>query len=280
MTRNINGISYTDKSETVAKLIVVPAEGTTPLAESQASIDARNYQMSTRNSANAYIIPTDKEKVYLNFIAQKVVINDSDISNILHPEFQYFAELVLPVPEPFILADGQIFRCVSSDSVPMNKEDYTYYIMINGSAKQIPDYKTLEVMLAERGQTLLSVRVLEESLCSDVPKDNIVIDSKSSQWKEDFKDMTNLEALKSLENNAASAKSIADGAKAQADQQIAAVKAQAEQSKAEADAAKAKSQADAAAAQAAIAQAEAAKAAAEQAKAEADAQKAALEASK
>ena len=280
MGKVINGIAYVDRSESTATLVRIPVVGQTPLAESQASIDARNYRLSTRNAANAYIIPTNEDLVYLNFIPQKVFIEDSQIQTILAPEFTYFVQEPLPVPEPFRLLDGQIFRCVDGNSVPLNKENYVYYIMIDGVGKRIPDYKTLEVMLAERNQTLLSVRVLEGSLCSDIPKDTQEISSKSDQWTEDFKDATSIEALKGLENKAASAKAIADGAKAQADQQIAAVKAQAEQSKAEADAAKAKSQADAAAAQAAIAQADAAKAAAEQAKAEADAQKAALEAEK
>lgn len=278
--KNVNGITYVERKDSNATLVRVPKEGQTPLAESQESIDARNYQLSTRNAANAYIIETDKQQVHLNFIPQKVVVDDSAIRNILATSFTYFVDEVLPAPEPFLLSDGQIFRCVSTNSVPMNKEDYTYYIMENGEGKRIPDYKTLEVMLAERNQNLLSVRVLEGSLCSDIPKDDSGIDSKAAQWKQDYADITNLEALKALENNAKSAKDIADGAKAQADQQIAAVKAMAEQSKAEADAAKAQSIADKAAADAAIAQAAAAQAAAEAAKAQADAEKAALEASK
>lgn len=277
-TKIINNIAYVDKKDSISTLVRVPQEGQTPLAEPQELIDARQYELSTRNAANAYIIPTNKPQVYLNFIAQKTVVDDSVIENVLDPEFTYFIEEPLPVPEPFVLADGQFFRCASG--VTMAKENYTYYIMMNGMAKQIPDYKTLEVMLAERNQTLLSVRVLEENLCLDIPKDNSPIGSKSSQWKEEFKDITSIEALKELENNAASATSIAEGAKAEADKQIAAVKAQAEQSKAEADAAKAQSQADAAAAQAAIAQAQAAQAAADAAKAQAEAEKAALETEK
>lgn len=273
----LNGIKYVDQSNSSAKLIQIPKEGQTPLPESQVSIDSRNYNISTRNSANAYIVPTDQEYVYLNFIPRKVFVDDQSIRNTIDYQFSYFVDEPLPAPEPFVLVDGQIFRCVDIDDVPRSKEDYTYYIMVNGVGKRIPDYKTLEVMLAERNQTLLSVRVLEGSLCSGITKDDIPLTSKSDQWTSNYADATTIEALKSMENNAKSAVAIADAAKGEADTQIAAVKALAEQSKAEADAAKAKSVADAAAANAAIAAANAAQAAAEAAKAEADAQKAALE---
>lgn len=266
----INNISYARREESNTTFVEIPKEGQTVLKESQESINSRNYNLSVRNGANAYIIPVDQEKVYLNFIGQKTIVYDSDISNILKPEFEFFIDEIIPEVDPFVLADGMIFRCASASSLPKNKEDYVYYIMMGGEAKKIPNYKTLEVMLAERNQTLLSVRVLEENQCADIVVGS-PISNKSSSWVQDFADQTSLEALRELENNAKSAKAIADGAKANAQGQIDAVKAQAAADAAAADAAKAQADAANASAQAAIAQAAAAQAAAEAAKAEADA---------
>ena len=270
MTKIINGITYDKRHESEAKLIKIPVEGETPLPESQALINARSYPLSVRNGANAYILPTDKEKLYLNFIAQKIHVDDQSINEIIQPQFEYFVEEVIPGVEPFVLPDGLIFRCVSANSLPKNKEDYEYWIVMEGQKRRIPDYRTLEVMLAERDQNLLSVRVVEENQCADIPT-GAPIQSKAASWKEDFKDLTSLETLQEMENNAKEATAIAESAKAEAASQIAAVKAEAEAAKAEAEAAKAEAEAAAAASAAAIAQAEAAKAEAEAAKAEAEA---------
>lgn len=290
MTKTINNISYVSRVTSTAMLIEIPKEGQTPLAESQDSINARSYELSERNGANAYIISTDKDKVYLNFIGQKVIVDDQVIHEILQPKFEYFLEEVIPSVDPFVLADGLIFRCVSADSVPLPKEAYEYFIMMNGVAKKIPDYKTLEVMLAERGQNLLSVRVLEAQQCSEISNssasspNSAPITSKASSWTQDYADTTTLEKLKELENNAKAAEELMDSAKAEAAAQIATVQAQAEAAQAGEEAAQAQAQAaqaQAAAAQAASAtaqtQAQAAIANAEAAQAAANAAQAAAE---
>ena len=275
MQRVIRGITYTTRAESNSRLITIPKEGQTPLPESQASIDVRSYQLSERNGANAYIIPIEKEKVYLNFIAQKVFVYDQDIAEVLNPQFEYFTDDIIPAAPTYELLDGTIFRCVSEDSAPKSKENYTYYIMVGGIAKQIPDYKTLEVMLAERNQNLLYVKVLEKSQCEQVPRgtNGESVPSKAAAWSPDYADQTSLETLRQLENNAKAAAAITEGAKASAQQQIDAVKAQSAASSAAAAA-------SAAASTAATAQANAAIAAANQAKAEADAAKAEAEAAK
>lgn len=275
MQKTINNITYTSRSDSNVRLIVIPKEGQTPVYETQDMIDARSYPLSERNGANAYILPVEKDKVYLNFIAQKLFVDDMDIREHLKPAFEYFVEEVIPPIDLYTLEDGIIYRCVSAESMPTSKENYTYYIMMNGVAKQIPDYKTLEVMLAERNQTLLSVRVLEKTQCEQIPKDSGAgaISSKAGAWSPAYSDQTSLETLRQLENNAAAAEAIAESAKSTADVQIAAVKAQAEAS----SAAAASSAANAAAA---TAQANAATAAANQAKAEADAAKAEAELAK
>ena len=241
--KTINNIKYDDRVDSNATLIQIPIEGQTPLPESQEMINQRSYQLSTRNGANAYIISTDKEKVHLNFIPQKVFVDDTDLIEMIGNDFEYYIDEEIETIPLFVLADGIIFRCVSADSKPKSKENYTYYIMMNGRAKQIPNYKTLEVMLAERNQNLLSVRVLEMAQCQQLIYDPIPVPDKSGSWKEEFEDITNLEALAELENNAKAASAIAEDAKKSAGEQIAAVKAEAEAAKAEAEAAKAEAEA-------------------------------------
>lgn len=274
----LNNIKYIDKLSSNSKLVeqVKGIEGQTIMQQDQETLDSQTYQLSTRNGAGSYLIPTEKEIVYLNFIPQKKIVFDSSIREQLNSEFTYFLDEVIPEPDLFTLPTGQIFRCTPLNPSPQPKENYTYYIMENGKKKLIPNYKTLEVMLAERNQSLLSVRVVPESECQQIPEDGSTINDKEGSWNESFKDQTNPEVLKEMEGQVKSGSAIADAAAAAANQQIAAVKAAEEKAKAQADQAKAEATAATTAAQAAIAQAEAAKAQAEQAKAEADAQKAAL----
>lgn len=252
---NINNIAYVSRIDSDVKLVEIPQEGQTPIKESQEAIERRSYELSSRNGANNYMIQTEKERVYLNFIGQKVIVSDQDFNSIISPEFEYFIDEDIVGEAPFIIADGVFFRCASANSAPKAKEDYQYYIMMNGKAKAIPDYKTLEVMLAERNQNLNSVRVIEEGECQDLEQDQ-PIQSKANLWKEEYSDQTNLEALAQLENNAQQAETIAAQAREEAATQIAAVQAQAEASAAEAAAAQAQAEQARAEAEAAIAQAE------------------------
>ena len=275
-----NNITYIDKLSSNSKLVeqVKGVEGQTVLQQDQSTLDSQTYQLSTRNGAGSYLIPTEKEIIYLNFIPQKRLVFDSSIQEQLNPQFEYFLDEIIPEPELFSLPDGQLFRCASANSSPQPKENYTYWIMESGKKKRIPNYKTLEVILATQGKSLLAVRVITEEQCNDIAEAQDPVQDKTSQWKDDYKDQTNPEILKEMEGQVKSGAALASAAAASANQQIAAVQAQAEQAKSEADAAKAKSEADNAAAQAAIAQAEAAKAQAEQAKAVAQAEKAKFEA--
>lgn len=278
MQLTINNIKYLDRYSSNAKLVetVIPKEGQTIDYMPQAVIDNQNYQLSSRNSAGSYILPTDKDKVYLNFIPMKIHVSDLSIRDYVGNDFEYFVPEPIIPPDLFSLPDGQIFRCTTSNSLPKPANQYTYYVMDSeNTAKQIPNYKTLEVMLAERSQTLLSVRVLTEKQCQDITKAGFVPD-KSSSWKPEFEDQSTLEKLNQLSNNAKSGQGIANDAKAAAQTQIDAVKAQAAASAASAAAAQAKSVADAAAANAAIAQAQADQAAAQQTKAQLDLQLAQL----
>lgn len=271
MNLTLSNISYQDKFSSNAKLISIPVEGQTYDFILQDGIDQQNYTLSSRNGAGSYLIPTEKSKLYLNFIPQKVYVSDSNLKKYIDTEFSYFIPAEIIPPDKFTLVEGQIFRCVKPDSLPGPKESYTYYIIEQGKKKLIPNYKTLEVMLAERNLTLLSVKIVAENECQQIDLLQDQIPDKSSVWTEDYADQTNFEKLKQLDQNVKDGAKLAEGAKAEADKQIAAVKAAEEKAKAEADAAKAQSLADKAAADLAIAQAE-------QAKAEADAKKAEFDA--
>lgn len=271
------GISYISSADSNATLLTTTKQvvGQTALPETQKNIDDRSFPLSTRNGANAYIIPTDAEKVYLNFIAQKTYISTKIYQKVIQPDFEYFLDEVEPTPDPFVLADGVFFRLASD--VPMQKEAYAYYIIDGGVGKKIPDYKTLEVMLADRNQNLLSVRVLEKGQFNDIPKESKELPSKESQWKQDFADATSVEVLKNMQNEAKSAGAMVESAKAEVQKQVDAVKAQAEAAQKQAEAEKAKADAAKAEADAAKAQADAAKAEAAQKQAEAEAAKAQYE---
>ena len=258
---------------------MIPQEGQTYDYVTQDDINARNYTLSKRNGAGAYELPTDKDKVYLNYIPRKVFVTDQNLKDYTDTSFSYFVAPQTIEPERFSLIEGQIFRCFDKNSLPLPKEDYIYWIIENGKKRKIPNYKTLEVMMAQRGITLLSVRVIPESQCEQI--DEVVdaagnIPDKSGVWNEDMSDKTNVELLKKLDANTKSGAAIASAASASAATQIAAVKAAEEKAKAQADQAKTEAAAAKAASEAAIAQANAAQAASEAAKAASEAALAAL----
>jgi hypothetical protein len=199
MQITISKIKYLDQPSSPAKLVTVPKEGQTFEFISQDELDKRSYTLSKRNGAGTYIVPTDKPKVYLNFIPKKTYVPDERLRKYVDTEFGYFKEAITVPPDNFTLPEGQIFRCVSETSVPTNKENYQYYTVVNGKKKVIPNYKTVEVMLAERNQTLLSVRVVPETECQQIGQDTASFPDKQSAWTEDFKDQTNFEILKSMD---------------------------------------------------------------------------------
>ena len=269
MNLTLSNITFQDIGSSNSTLVkyTVPSEGQTYLYIPQGQLDQMSYPLSERNGSGAYILPMQNEKVYLDFIPQKTII--SNLEDYIDTSFKFFVEPEIIPPDKFSLPDGTIFRCVSSDSLPQSKESYVYWIMESGKKKAIPNYQSLEVMLFERNQTLLSVRIITEEQCQDIEPFGETIPDKSGNWTEDMKDQTNFEALKALEGSVKSGAALAEGAKEAAGSQIAAVKAEAEANKAAAEAAKAEAEAAQLQAQAAIAEAEAAKAQADAEKAKA-----------
>ena len=215
MNLTLSNIIYSDLANSQAKLVqtLIPVEGQTYEYLPQDMINAQNYTLSKRNSSGAYILPTEKEKLYLNFIPIKTLATDQNINDYIERQFTYFVPDEIIPPDPFTLPDGTIFRCVSKDSTPEPKESYVYWIVEEGMKKLIPNYKTLEVMLFERNQNLLSVRIVQENQCNDILEGDPIPD-KSGSWSDDMKDQTNFEALKGLQGSVKSGQALAEGAKA------------------------------------------------------------------
>ncbi len=287
MQRIVNNIVYEQIALDSPSLIVnsIPSESETLNSYTSTELKEQSYPLSERNSANLYILPISQDVVWLNFIAKKTFVDDVNMVDVSNRNFEFFTKQVEPQKIGFSLADGEIFRCAFGIVKPLDQ--YVYYIVKDGKSVQIPNFKTLEVMLSERNLTINSIRVLEENKCNEIEKAGQIIEDKTNQWTQDMKDMTNFETYKKLSENAKSAGAMMDEASKSADKQIqtvkdmaAADKAKAEASKKEAEASKAASDAAIATAKAAEASANAAKAEAEQAKAEAEAQKASLEANK
>lgn len=271
---NIADQQYVSGIENPSKLIQIPNESESHLVQTQSEINSTTFPLSERNYRNSYIIPIEKDSVYLNFVAEKIIVKDYELRSVIDAAFSYFVELEQPEPDPFLLEDGIIFRCAGEGIKSIR--DYTYYIMENGKKKLIPNFKTLEVLLAERGSSYSYIRVLESNQCNELEFGTSLL-NRETEWTPELEDMTNMEKFNQLTANAQEAQALMESAAAAAAQQVQAVQAAADADKAAAQAAQAQAQAAQAASQAAIAQAAAAQAAAEAAKAEAELAKAEFE---
>lgn len=99
--------------------------------------------------------------------------------------FEYFKTEELPTPDLFALPDGTIFRIASGNV--KSKNSYTYYIMKNGYKLQIPNYRSVEVLLYERNQNHLAVRIVEENQGLEIPDGGVYADM-SLQWNSNMAD--------------------------------------------------------------------------------------------
>lgn len=228
-------------------------------------------ELSLRNYKNTYIVPMELPRVLLNLIPEKIFITDTNIIMNIDTTFNYFSddESESGEPEPYELIDGIIFRWVENGPKPI--QEYTYYIMDDGIVKQIPNFKTLEVMLFQRNENYLSVRVLEKSQFNDIiensPSESM--DDMSTQWKAEMEDQVNMGKYLELLKTAKDAGAVAAAATAEADKNINAYKAERDAEKAKADQAKAEAEASKKQAEAEIEKAKQKQAEAEQAEAKA-----------
>lgn len=272
---------YVQPSTSTLVQASTPNEMQSQTIQTQQEIDQSTYPTSERNFRKSYIIPTEKDSVYLNFVAEKQFISDNSLHTVVDASFSYFIEQAPLTIIPLTYPDGTIFRCASQGVRKI--EDYTYYIMQNSIGQPIPNWKSVEVLMAERGITSSAIRVLESSECRQMVIGPSA-DDLSSSWDSSMQDLTNAQQLAKLTENAQTAQQIVAGAQAEATKQVNAVQAQADADKAAAAASAQQAAAAQAASAAAIvqasaqqAQAAAAQAAAEAAKAEAEAAKAEFE---
>lgn len=146
-----------------------PSEIYVPKTEQQIK-NENVYESKTsyRNPSGFYLVATESDSILLNIIPKKRIITDSSISYIINNRFTYFEapSFVAELPDPFVLDDGTIFR-VTGEGV-LAKELYTYYTIEDGILKKLPNYKTVEVMLFERGKTLDEIRVIEPIQFEDI----------------------------------------------------------------------------------------------------------------
>ena len=107
MNLTLSNISYQDKFSSNVKLISIPVEGQTYDFILQDGIDQQNYTLSSRNGAGSYLIPTEKSKLYLNFIPQKVYVSDSSLKEYIDT---YLETLINVINE-------QVCECDKCDGV-------------------------------------------------------------------------------------------------------------------------------------------------------------------
>lgn len=131
-------------------------------------------RLSTRNSVGNYIVPIESETVLIGFIPSKLVVPDSSLIYYLDNSFQYFPDPVFSddLPEPISFAEGTIFR-VTGEGI-RSKEDYTYYSIENGIVSKVPNYKTVEVLLFERGRGLDDIQIIEPTDFDDLLRTSLI----------------------------------------------------------------------------------------------------------
>lgn len=208
--------------------------------------------------------------------------------------FIFFTDTSASVYAPYILSEGDIFTAINDINVT--------YIIENSIPVEIPNAKTLDVLLFKRGLTRDNIKKLEDSEIVDIIafkngtlenpiavtlsskikiKDDVKkasgggggstppkLESKENEWTPDMELTTIAEQYAELSSSAASADSLLNDSLEQINSVMDVAIADAQTSKAEAEAAKATAEAASAASEAAIAEAEASKAEAEATQAE------------
>lgn len=130
-------------------------------------------KLSTRNSRESYLVSTDKPVVYINFIPNKTFVTDSNINYVVDTAFNYFVppNPAANLPAPFTLVDGTIFR-VAGDGVK-DLEEYTYMMISDGIVTAVPNFKTVQVLLAERGKLVEDIRVVEPAQYTELLRESL-----------------------------------------------------------------------------------------------------------
>jgi len=161
----INYVDITDPNTPIPVMFetLMPKDNETLGSETDAEMKAKHpiaSKLSTRNFRDTYIVPEEMQQVYINFIPSKNFVTDSDLDYVLDTKFEYFVEPAPTVSElpQFTLVDGTIYRITGNGFKDV--KDYSYYAIVDDEVQTIPNYKTVEVMLAERGQIVDAIRVV------------------------------------------------------------------------------------------------------------------------
>ncbi len=120
-------------------------------------------KLSVRNSKGVYTVPVEKDMVYINFLPKKTIVFGDSFDYKFNTSFEYFTpiDLALDLDETIVLEDGIVFR-VTGEGVK-DLQDYKYYTIEDGEVKDIPNFKTAVVLLAEKGKLIDDIRVVEPS---------------------------------------------------------------------------------------------------------------------
>jgi hypothetical protein len=158
-----------DKLKNIEHTIPKPSE--INLNKSEEQIRSENIyvnRLSKRNALGNYIIPSESDSVLINLIPSKLIVPDSSLNYLIDNSFQYFIEPVFSdtIPEPISFAEGTIFRVTGEGIRP--KDKYTYYSIEKGIVSLIPNYKTVEVLLFERGRGFDDIQVIEPTEFDDL----------------------------------------------------------------------------------------------------------------
>lgn len=234
-------LNYSIKSEENSKLIsdLLPTPGESVKVLTQEEINSSSYPISNRNFRGFYLVPMDQDFVYLNFVSEKTLFLDDNLNKFIDNSFSFFT-FPEDIPEelaPPPVIEGSIFR-IADGSDPSNAN---FYIFKNGEAMPIPNKKTLDFMLFERGLNQESIRVVEDSEVGSLKVGSPSPD-KSDMWKPEMESLSNSERFAQLSQTSNSAASLLASSQEAAGAQIEALNKKSEAAEAQANAEKAKAQ--------------------------------------
>lgn len=159
----------------------VVGQTSSPLSSDE--IDAQSYDVGTRNLRGVLQVPEYKNSVYVNFTARKSMIGDSMLERLNGNSFEFFLDPVVIEPPRFELLDGTFFRIVQRGIKDLHDYTYYYYRVVEGvgTAVEIPNWQTLEVMLSERSYTYSIVTVIDDHQATDLVFEGIM-PNLANEW--------------------------------------------------------------------------------------------------
>ena len=170
----------------------------------------KEFPAATRNTKNVLNLSTERDE-YTKYELAKTfpTIDEDELDDLIDEEWEYFEDpddgpiVDLGAIKPtglFLVASEMSLRdvhdlyinngpqTIEEDDVDITNRIFCVFFIRNGVAYAIPTYKTLEVMLVERGATY---DVLQEATAEQLKEFDLLIDGK-----QDGSDMTPLEEFR------------------------------------------------------------------------------------